>query len=157
MYRCQVHTRRGALRMLGAVFVLPRPVLAVERPPVTVHKDPTCGCCGEWIAHLRRAGFAVAGKDTTQLNALKAQLGVPADLQACHTAEVGRYLVEGHVPAAAIDRLLTEQPPGRGLAVPGMPAGSPGMEGGEPVAYDVILFGPQGQQVFARFRGERPI
>lgn len=148
-------TRRTAVLMLGAATVLP--ALAVERPPVTVHKDPTCGCCGEWISHLRRAGFSVTSIDNRRMNALKTRLGVPPELASCHTAEIGRYIVEGHVPAGAIDRLLAEAPQAKGLAAPGMPIGSPGMEGGEPETYEVILFGADGQRVFGRFRGEQQI
>lgn len=146
-------TRRTALLMLGTVVALPRPLLAAERPPVTVHKDPNCGCCGEWIAHLRRAGFSVTAVDTPRMHAVKTRLGVPAELQSCHTAELGSYVIEGHVPADAIDRLLAERPQARGLAVPGMPVGSPGMEGGAPETYEVVLFGPKEQRVFARYRG----
>ena len=157
MHDCRTPTRRCAVLMFGAAVLLPHPARALERPAVIVHKDPDCGCCSGWIAHLKRAGFSVTGKDTARLNAVKARLGVPAELQACHTAELGRYVIEGHVPAAAIDRLLAEQPAAKGLAVTGMPVGSPGMEGGEPETYDVILFGPQGQRVFARFRGEQQL
>ena len=152
---CNIPTRRGAILMIGAACL--SPVRALERPPVTVHKDPNCGCCNGWVSHLQRAGFSVTSKDTTRLNAVKARLGVPAELHACHTAEIGRYVVEGHAPAPAIDRLLAEQPQARGIAVAGMPAGSPGMEGGEPETYDVVLFGPQGRRVFGRFRGDQQV
>jgi hypothetical protein len=148
-------TRRAVLAGIGAVVVLP--LRAAERPRVTVHKDPGCGCCGAWVEHLEASGFPVTAVNTPRMNAVKARLGVPADLASCHTAEVGGYVIEGHVPAAAIDRLLAERPPAKGLAVPGMPVGSPGMEGGEPEEYDVVLFGPGAQRTFARFRGGREI
>ncbi|MDC7784098.1 DUF411 domain-containing protein [Rhodoplanes sp. TEM] len=126
---------------------------AQVRPAVTVHKDAACGCCTGWARHLERAGFRVRLVDVDDLVGLKARLGVPADLQSCHTAEIGGFLVEGHVPAAAVERLLAEAPAARGLAVPGMPVGSPGMEGGPPETYEVVLFGPAGRRTFARFRG----
>jgi hypothetical protein len=90
--------------------------------------------------------------ETGEINRVKARLGVPSDLWACHTAEVAGYLIEGHVPAAALDRLLREKPGARGLAVPGMPSGSPGM-GGDDEEYDVILFGKDSRRVYGRFKG----
>lgn len=150
-------TRRTAMLLLGASAMLPWSAPAVERPPVQVHKDANCSCCNGWIAHLRNAGFPVTGVDTPRLIAVKARLGVPTELQSCHTAEVGGYVVEGHVPATAVERLLADRPRARGISVPGMPIGSPGMEGGEPETYEVILFGPEGQRVFARYRGTHAI
>ena len=97
-------------------------------PHVVVHKTPTCGCCGSWIEHLRAAGFQVEAQDHDDLGPAKERLGVPYGKGSCHTAEVGGYLVEGHVPAADIKRLLAEKPDARGLVLPGMPIGSPGME-----------------------------
>lgn len=129
-------------------------------PKMTVTRDPTCGCCGAWVEHVRAAGFPVEVVDTTELNGVKVRLGVPQPLAACHTAEVGGYVVEGHVPAEAVKRLLAERPEGKGLAVAGMPMGSPGMEvaGAEPQTYDVVLFGDDGQRsTFARYRGLRPV
>jgi hypothetical protein len=149
-------TRRAVLAAL-AIAALPLRVRAAERPRVTVHKDPGCGCCTGWVEHLQAAGFPVTAIDTPRMNAVKARLGVPHELAACHTAEVDGYVVEGHVPAAAIDRLLAERPAAKGLAVPGMPVGSPGMEGGEPEIYDVVLFGPGESRVFGKFRGAQGI
>ena len=149
-------TRRAVLTAIG-IAALPLRGRAAERPRVTVHKDPGCGCCTGWVEHLEAAGFPTTALNTRGMNAVKARLGVPDDLAACHTAEVGGYVIEGHVPAAAIDRLLAERPAGKGLAVPGMPVGSPGMEGGEPEEYDVILFGPGARRTFARFRGGQAI
>lgn len=148
-------SRRIALLTLATIALLPSKTWAAW-PLVTVHKDPTCGCCGGWIAHLELRGFQTKTIETTELNRVKARLGVPFDLAACHTAEVDGYLIEGHVPAAAIERLLTERPKAKGLAVPGMPSGSPGMTG-EYEDYDVILFGPNERRVFGRFKGETQI
>jgi hypothetical protein len=121
---------------------------------MVVTKDPSCGCCRAWAEHVRAAGFPVEIVESASVARLKARLGVPQDLAGCHTAEVGGYVVEGHVPAAAIRRLLEERPAGTGLAVPGMPVGSPGMEveGSPPETYEVILFGPSGRRRFARYR-----
>jgi hypothetical protein len=101
------------------------------------------------------AGFPVEVTENAEVNRLKVRLGVPRSLVSCHTAQVDGYVIEGHVPASAIKRLLAERPKGKGLAVPGMPVGSPGMEmeGMQPETYDVVLFGPSGQRTFARFRG----
>jgi hypothetical protein len=148
-------TRRLAFLSCAATVFLP-PKTWAAWPLVTVHKDPNCGCCGGWIAHLELRGFQTKTVETTTINRVKARLGVPFDLAACHTAEVGGYLIEGHVPASAIERLLSEKPKATGLAVPGMPSGSPGMTG-EYEEYDVILFGPTERRVFARFKGETQI
>jgi hypothetical protein len=121
---------------------------------MVVTKDPSCGCCRAWAEHVRAAGFPVEIVESASVARLKARLGVPQDLAGCHTAEVGGYVVEGHVPAAAIRRLLEERPAATGLAVPGMPVGSPGMEveGSPPETYEVMLFGPSGRRRFARYR-----
>jgi hypothetical protein len=123
-------------------------------PPweVTVYKSPTCGCCTEWMAHLRRHGFRTRAEDVADLQPVKTRYGVPAALQSCHTALVGGYVVEGHVPADLIERLLRERPPVVGLAVPGMPVGSPGMEvpGAPADRYQVVTFDRSGRTgVFA--------
>jgi hypothetical protein len=107
-----------------------------------------------WAGHLALAGFDVKIVDTRDLPTVKQRLGVPQDLAACHTAEVAGYVIEGHVPVAAIERLLDEKPVATGIAVAGMPAGSPGMEGGEPEVYEVVLFGPSQRLSFGRFRGD---
>lgn len=149
-----VPSRRAVLAGLAAGLASGRGAVAEGLPEVAVIKDPSCGCCVKWVAHLREAGFTVTVTEGP-VNPVKARLGVPRDLVSCHTAQVGGYVVEGHVPAGAIKRLLAERPHGTGLAVPGMPAGSPGMEveGREPDTYDVILFGPSGRSVFVRYRG----
>ena len=118
---------------------------------IAVIKDPDCGCCTEWVAHLRSAGFVVEVTDTREQPAISARLGVPEELRGCHSATVEGYVIEGHVPAADIARLLAEKPAGRGLAVPGMPMGSPGMEqGGRKQPYVTVLFGNGAARVFAR-------
>lgn len=124
-------------------------------PLVIVTKDPSCGCCGAWVAHVEAAGFPVRVVESDDVFSLKQRLGVPADLASCHTAETDGYVIEGHVPAAALRRLLAERPVATGLAVPGMPAGSPGMEvpGTAPEPYEVVLFGPATRTTFARFLG----
>jgi len=154
--------RRRFLTILGAsgAALMARQAFAqAALPKVVVTKDPNCGCCGGWVEHVKAAGFPVEVVTTPQVNRVKARLGVPTDLASCHTAEVGGYVVEGHVPADAIKRLLAEKPRVKGLAVSGMPLGSPGMEveGVEPDTYEVVLFGTSGQRTFARYRGGRPV
>lgn len=97
-------------------------------PIAIVHKTASCGCCGIWVDHLKAAGFQVDVRDTDDMHPIKQRLGIPAGKASCHTAEIGGYVVEGHVPASDIQRLLSERPAARGLVLPGMPAGSPGME-----------------------------
>lgn len=153
-------SRRTVLAGLAAsvVFASSQPSRAQDLPKMVVTKDPSCGCCGAWIDHVRKAGFTVEVIESPEVNRLKTRLGVPQALASCHTAEIGGYVIEGHVPADAIKRLLTEKPQARGLAVPGMPVGSPGMEvsGVEDDTYEVVLFGPKGQTTFARYKGARP-
>lgn len=121
-----------------------------KKPTITVYKDPSCGCCKNWIEHLVKHGYRVEAKDTPDMTEIKHTLGVPARLTACHTATVGGYLIEGHVPAADIDRLLAQKPRIAGLAVPGMPMGSPGMDGPRAEAYRVLTFDKSGKTtVFA--------
>lgn len=112
-------------------------------PRVTVHKSPTCGCCQKWIDHMSAAGFEVDVINTENMAGVKKRLGIAPQYGSCHTAQVGGYAIEGHVPAADIKRLLSEKPAGIGLAVPGMPLGSPGMEvGGQKQPYDTLLLKP---------------
>ena len=118
---------------------------------VDVYKSPYCGCCEKWIAHLRQAGFTVRSHDVGDVPAARQRLGMPERLGSCHTAKVAGYVVEGHVPAADIQRLLKEKPQAIGLAVPSMPPGSPGMESAKPVPYDTLLVGTDGStRVFAK-------
>lgn len=113
--------------LLLAATVLP--ASAAGLAPVDVWKSPYCGCCATWIAHMRANGFTVRVHDADDVEAQKRRLGVPYAYGSCHTAEVGGYLVEGHVPASDVKRMLAEQPKARGLIVPGMPGSAPGMEG----------------------------
>jgi len=115
-------------------------------PLIRVHKSPSCGCCGVWVDHVRAAGFPVEVHDTEDMMTVKDRLGVPEPMMSCHTAEVDGYFVEGHVPAEDIKRLLAEKPKARGIAVPGMPLGSPGMEmpDGRTQPYEVALVGGDG-------------
>lgn len=117
-----------------------------DGPAVHVYKTASCGCCAKWVDHLREAGFAVTVEDTRDLMAVKRREGVPTDLSSCHTALVNDYVVEGHVPASVVHAFLEEAPEARGLAVPGMPIGSPGMEGRHPEAYDVFAFDADGER-----------
>lgn len=154
------HTISRRLLLAGAAAVpvllsMPTAGYAASLPLVTVTKDPSCGCCSGWAEHIEAAGFPVEIVESGDVGRLKQQLGVPSALHSCHTAEVAGYVIEGHVPAPALRRLLSERPPATGIAVPGMPAGSPGMDfpGVAPESYEVILFGPDGQTTFARFKG----
>ena len=136
----------GAAAMSAAAHEAAAPIAVI------VYKNAQCGCCKNWVEHLRKAGFEVTAKDVNDLSAIKNKLGVPSALASCHTAIVGQYVVEGHVPAADIKRLLDEKPKVAGIGVPGMPVGSPGMEmPGTPAdRYDVVAFAKDGKQrVFA--------
>jgi hypothetical protein len=119
---------------------------------VTVFKDPNCGCCQQWVEHLRKHGFEVAVRDTSDVSSAKRTGRVPEQLHSCHTAFVGGYVVEGHVPAADLQRMLREKPRIAGIAVGGMPVGSPGMEmGSRKDPYDVVAFDRDGTtRVFVR-------
>jgi hypothetical protein len=121
---------------------------ASSRAPVsviTVYKSPSCGCCGKWVAYLRANGFEVKTVDLDDLGEIKAASGVPVQLQTCHTAIVEGYVVEGHVPVDAIRSLLHDRPKVAGIGVPGMPVGSPGMDGSPPQHYDVIAWDKTGK------------
>jgi hypothetical protein len=151
-------TSRRSLLIASAVGVaathgLRTPSMA-QAPPsrFEVYKTPTCGCCGAWIAHLRSAGFDGHATDVEDLDPIKNRLGVAAELRSCHTAMIDGYVIEGHVPAREIVRLLRERPRASGLAVPGMPIGSPGMEmGDQREPYQVILFSASSRTVYARY------
>ncbi len=122
-------------------------------PEVVVYKTATCTCCKLWVKHLQTSGFSVQVHDVRDLKPVRQRVGIPARLAACHTAEVGGYFVEGHVPAEDIKRLLRERPVAKGVTVPGMPAGSPGMEvrSGKVTPYDVLLVANDGRSsVFSR-------
>ncbi len=113
---------------------------------IHVYKSPTCGCCSDWIKHMEENGFEVTATDTDNMGQIKADAGLLPGLGSCHTAFVGGYVIEGHVPADDVKRLLSEAPRATGLSVPGMPIGSPGMEAGDRMDhYKVILFNDLGQ------------
>ncbi|MBE9112397.1 DUF411 domain-containing protein [Nodosilinea sp. LEGE 07298] len=155
-------TRRGLLnRLLISVLVvaialltaLTAPTAAVAAefeqpnlPELTVYRSPTCRCCGHWVDHMKAAGFHVQDVVTEDMAALKARYGVPEDAASCHTAVAAGYIIEGHVPATDVHRLLSEQPNVLGIAAPGMPMGSPGMEMGDRVdPYTVVSFTQSGE------------
>ncbi len=146
--------RRHVLGALaGAALAAPFAAWSQNKPLVEVWKSPSCGCCKDWVAHLESSGFAVKVNDAGNTG-MRGRLGVPAQLGSCHTALVGGYAIEGHVPARDIQRLLAERPPAVGLVVPGMPIGSPGMDGpaygGRRDRYDVLLVRRDGSvSVFA--------
>lgn len=119
-------------------------------PSVLVYKSPTCGCCNGWVDHMEAAGFAVDARNTTDLMTVKRDGGVPPQMSSCHTAIIDGYVVEGHVPAEQVKELLAARPSIAGIAVPGMPVGSPGMEGPNARPYQVLSFTHSGEaQVFA--------
>lgn len=156
MRRTSIGTRSWIAAALLATALMGCAKSDPTLPEVTVHKSASCGCCKLWVQHLRNAGFDVVVRNTDDLNPLKERLGVPAATRSCHTAEVAGYFIEGHVPVEDIDRLLRERPSAKGLAVPGMPAGSPGMEvsSGRIDPYEVLLISSDGDTaVFAR-RGQ---
>lgn len=124
---------------------------AASAPLIEVYKSPYCGCCGKWVEHVRQAGFEVKVHEVTDTMAARAALGMSQQYASCHTAKVGGYTVEGHVPAADITRLFAERPRALGLAAPGMPQGAPGMESATPQPYEVLLVGADGSAgTFAR-------
>ncbi len=149
-----VTTRRRVLALLAAL-----PLAQISRaaspavPAVSVSKLVECGCCDQWAEHLRKNGFAVSVREVPDLAPVRKKYGVSRDFGTCHVAMVEGYVVEGHVPAADIRRLLRERPKVAGLAVPGMPAGSPGMEGPRSDPYEVLAFERSGAaRVYARYR-----
>ena len=150
-------TRRSTLGLLGVVAF---PSIAFAQSSnegtITIYKDPSCSCCGNWARYMQAAGFATVVEETTDVGSLKSRLGVPDDLASCHTAVIADYVIEGHVPANALRRLLVEKPSATGLAVPGMPAGAPGM-GGSNEVYEVVLFGPATRSTYMRFVGDRQV
>lgn len=135
-------SRRGMLAGLATLATLPTTLRATQKPAIHVLKDPGCGCCGSWMEILSDSGFDVTSEPSsgTLLFRQKAERGITPELASCHTADVEGYVIEGHVPVADIERLLAERPDALGLAVPGMPYGSPGMgPESEREAYDVLL------------------
>jgi len=151
-------TRRRVLVGLGGVAVIaagggflmlsPTPTMAEQ---VVTYKDPSCGCCGSWVDHMRDNGFAVTVHEGEEMDQVKLKAGIPEDLASCHTAYIGDYLVEGHVPASDIKRMLAERPAIKGLSVPGMPMDAPGMDGGTGEPYTVLAFGLGKTSVYASY------
>jgi hypothetical protein len=146
----------SARYLLLATFVLCAPAAHGQvkstpaAPQLTVYKSPTCGCCGKWVDYMRANGFTAAVTNVPDVSPIKTKNGVPSRLASCHTTLVGGYVIEGHVPVEDVRRLLKEKPAVVGLAAPGMPAGSPGMDMPDSPAYDVVSFDKDGHtRVFA--------
>lgn len=129
-------TRLMALALLSQLGPIS---LATAGEAVDIYKNPNCGCCGKWAAHLEQAGFNVRVHEVNDVSAMRAKLGMPERYASCHTAKIGGYVVEGHVPADDVKRLLKEKPKAIGIAVPAMPPGSPGMETPYPISYATLL------------------
>lgn len=148
---CPTH-RRAVLIGAGAALIAGCAKGAEPALSMTLYKDPNCGCCTAWLEHMTRAGFKASVVETSDLAGVRKKLGVPEELASCHTAQVGRYVIEGHAPVEDVLRLLEERPKATGLAVPGMPLGSPGMEipTGESDRYQTLLFGGGKVSVFAQ-------
>ena len=144
---------RNALALIASLILLVTSSPSQQSGSVvTVFKTPTCGCCGKWVEHLKANGFAVKVQEVSDTSNYERQYHVPRSMVSCHTAVVNGYTIEGHVPATEIKRLLNERPKAVGLAVPGMPVGSPGMETGRGEAYSVFLFDESGRAtVYARY------
>lgn len=149
-------SRRSALAMAAGAFAVAVAPARAASPALTVWKDPNCGCCTGWVKHLRQNGFAVTVIETANVHDVKRSKSIPQALASCHTAMIEGYAIEGHVPAHAVRRLLQERPKLAGLAVPGMPVGSPGMEGGPPEEYAVMGFNGDAIQVYGRYRLDQP-
>jgi hypothetical protein len=151
-------SRRQTLLFLGAAAgaLAASAAMAEEPKKMIVHKSPTCGCCGGWAKHMRAAGFIVEEINEPDMKAIKAKFGVPEKMASCHTAELDGYIIEGHAPAQAVARLLKERPKAIGLAAPGMPMGSPGMEMGEAETYTLYLFDASGSREFGNWLGDKP-
>ena len=147
--------RRTLLQGAVAALLLPAAAKAAKKPlpVIEVYKSANCGCCHVWVDHLRANGFTVKAVDVPDPSDYRAKFGVPDDLGSCHTGLVAGYALEGHVPAAEIKRLLAERPKARGLAVPGMPIGSPGMEGTRKDPYDVLLIQADGRTMVYKHYG----
>ncbi len=145
--------RRTLLQGALAAMLLPIGVAQAAPPVIEVYKSANCGCCHLWVEHLRASGFTVKARDVANPSDYREKFGVPNELGSCHTGFVAGYALEGHVPAQEIKRLLAERPKAKGLAVPGMPLGSPGMEGSRKDSYDVILIQADGRHKVYRHYG----
>ena len=149
---------QGAGLVLLSSLLAPMAAHANRKTRITVYKTPGCSCCHDWITHLEANGFEVLANDVPNTAPYRERHGVPKELGSCHTGLVDGYTLEGHVPASEIKRLLAEKPKARGLAVPGMPVGTPGMEveGTRRDAYDVLLFADDGRRSVFRHYDARP-
>jgi hypothetical protein len=145
-----MNTRRSLLKGLTALLALPAVSLAQARHEVVVYKNRSCGCCGEWEKHMRSSGFVVQSHALDDVGPVKRNLGVPEALASCHTAMVSGYVIEGHVPAGDVARLLRERPKATGLAVPGMPSDAPGMDQHRGLPYQTIAFDARRSWVFTQ-------
>ena len=160
--RASTELRRRSLLVAAGAMAAAAAGLAQARQgvPLEVWKDPSCGCCKDWVAHLEASGFQVTVHETGN-NAVRAQLGIDKKYGSCHTAVIGGYAIEGHVPASDIKRLIRERPQALGLAVPGMPVGAPGMDetayAGRRDSFDVLLLarGGSGATVYRHYEGNR--
>lgn len=132
-----------AIAGLGSVYFLSRPN-KVAAKEIVVYQSRTCGCCKKWVKHLEDNGYSVKSEFMDDVSEVKVQLKLPMNMASCHTALIDGYIVEGHVPATAIKKLLTERPAIKGISVPGMPMGSPGMEGSYKESYEVLAFDDKG-------------
>lgn len=159
MKRTHLFLGLGALLLFSAAILFTRSDSRDRHSPVegeiasvTMYKSPECGCCDKWSDHAEENGFVVTPKYRGDMSVVKQDLGVPADLSSCHTSVVDGYVVEGHVPASAIAKLLKERPQITGIAVAGMPSGSPGMDSATPQPYNVVAFTAAGQRyIFGRY------
>ncbi len=129
----------------GALGEAAESMIRAEHPKVTVYRSPTCGCCGNYVAYLKKKGFEVETEFVDSTNEIQNQYGVPGNLRSCHTTVIGGYAVEGHVPIEAVAKLLKERPAIKGIAIPGMPSGSPGMPGSKRDAFSVYSFEEDGR------------
>lgn len=148
------HSTRRALVAGSLALAFAGSAAAQARPRLVVYKTPWCGCCGAWVDHMRQAGWRTQVIEVQDLAPVRARQGVPERLASCHTGVVGRYAIEGHVPASDVARLVREAPAARALSAPGMPAGSPGMEAAGKQPYQTLLIFADGRtEIFARHNG----
>ncbi|MBT3196365.1 MAG: DUF411 domain-containing protein [Gammaproteobacteria bacterium] len=155
--KSKVPYNRALKRVVGAVagvsLLVGGAVISnksVEAADLVVYKSPSCGCCGAWVEHLKESGLSVEVNNRQDMNQVKSELGIPQHLRSCHTAKAGKYVIEGHVPADLIAKMLKEKPAIKGLTVPGMPMGSPGMEGPRSDPYDILAIQKSGgTQIYA--------
>jgi len=142
----------GLVVLVGALFLYGNMggggATADGKRQVTLYKSPLCGCCGQYVAYLERNGFEVTTVNTSDMDAIKRQYTIPADLQSCHTVVADEYVIEGHMPVEAVNKLLAERPTIAGIALPGMPSGSPGMPGGKQGAWQVHALGDADHSLF---------